>query len=387
MGLAAGDALGASLGPNRLTIRSHAFDRVLTGPHREMNQGASLHHPGTVTDDTVMAACLATSLSARRGYSPSDVLLNYAHAAQGEAEVGPTTLAVAKLVRQYQDSARETPVVPALLHRLSTPGGARNGALMRAAPLGIFLAHDQEQNRIHSIVDAALTHFYPEAMLASAILNAVVGHLVTTPVWSSHSAFEVAAHVLASPERLPFELNAFLDGGLNRAERHLHDSHSGGLKSLVHSLTRDATVAANELHHDLKAAYQGRPAVWTRHVHLHRTRNHVRVTLSVALWALFHIREIGPALIDVVNRGGDADTNGAVAGALTGACSGESAIPETWLRAVTSLRPGTSAADTAVETLRSFAHYCSTTERPSPSAKTGNHPGSEPVDNSRGGET
>jgi ADP-ribosylglycohydrolase len=40
-----------------------------------------------------------------------------------------------------------------------------------------------------------------------------------------------------------------------------------------------------------------------------------------------------------VNRGGDADTNGAIAGALAGALHGERAIPETWRRTVLQAAP------------------------------------------------
>jgi ADP-ribosylglycohydrolase len=40
-------------------------------------------------------------------------------------------------------------------------------------------------------------------------------------------------------------------------------------------------------------------------------------------------------LIAVVNRGGDADTTGAVAGGLLGARDGLSAIPSRWLGALT----------------------------------------------------
>jgi ADP-ribosyl-[dinitrogen reductase] hydrolase len=39
-------------------------------------------------------------------------------------------------------------------------------------------------------------------------------------------------------------------------------------------------------------------------------------------------------LVDVVNRGGDADTTGAIAGILAGALYGQEALPKTWLRAL-----------------------------------------------------
>jgi len=39
-------------------------------------------------------------------------------------------------------------------------------------------------------------------------------------------------------------------------------------------------------------------------------------------------------LVDVVNRGGDADTTGAIAGMLAGALHGPQAIPRRWLKAL-----------------------------------------------------
>jgi hypothetical protein len=65
------------------------------------------------------------------------------------------------------------------------------------------------------------------------------------------------------------------------------------------------------------------------------------------------------------SRGGDADTNGAITGALLGACYGESAIPARWagqmLRAHTSK---TKEASTDLETLLALADRCA--ERGSP---------------------
>jgi ADP-ribosylglycohydrolase len=49
-----------------------------------------------------------------------------------------------------------------------------------------------------------------------------------------------------------------------------------------------------------------------------------------------HAPSFEAALIDVVNRGGDADTNGAITGALLGARHGAAAIPDRWRAAVMS---------------------------------------------------
>lgn len=64
-------------------------------------------------------------------------------------------------------------------------------------------------------------------------------------------------------------------------------------------------------------------------------------TLQVVFQAFFEHDDFESILVDVVNRGGDADTTGAIAGMLAGACYGRQAIPERWLR---KLNPGVNAA-------------------------------------------
>jgi len=64
-------------------------------------------------------------------------------------------------------------------------------------------------------------------------------------------------------------------------------------------------------------------------------------TLQAVFQAFFEQESFESILIDVVNRGGDADTTGAIAGMLAGACYGQHAIPERWLQ---SLNPKVQAA-------------------------------------------
>lgn len=54
-------------------------------------------------------------------------------------------------------------------------------------------------------------------------------------------------------------------------------------------------------------------------------------TLRAVFQALFATDSFETALVDVVNRGGDADTTGAILGMIVGALYGPSAIPRRWL--------------------------------------------------------
>lgn len=57
-------------------------------------------------------------------------------------------------------------------------------------------------------------------------------------------------------------------------------------------------------------------------------------TLKVVFQAFFAHDSLEAILVDVVNRGGDADTTGAIAGMLAGAYYGVDAIPKLWLKAL-----------------------------------------------------
>jgi len=57
----------------------------------------------------------------------------------------------------------------------------------------------------------------------------------------------------------------------------------------------------------------------------------VLTAFSVAFCADRHFESFDEGLVWAVNLGGDADTNGAVTGALLGARDGVSAIPKRWL--------------------------------------------------------
>ncbi|OSM02218.1 ADP-ribosyl-[dinitrogen reductase] hydrolase [Magnetofaba australis] len=59
-------------------------------------------------------------------------------------------------------------------------------------------------------------------------------------------------------------------------------------------------------------------------------------TLRVVFWSLFNTDSFEACLIDCVNRGGDADTTGAIVGAIAGALYGLEGIPSKWLRALNS---------------------------------------------------
>lgn len=60
------------------------------------------------------------------------------------------------------------------------------------------------------------------------------------------------------------------------------------------------------------------------------TSGFVLATLQVGVWALCQRASLEETLVEVVNRGGDADTTAAVAGGLLGVRDGTGAVPARW---------------------------------------------------------
>jgi ADP-ribosylglycohydrolase len=65
----------------------------------------------------------------------------------------------------------------------------------------------------------------------------------------------------------------------------------------------------------------------------------VRIAFQHAFFQLRRGGAFEPSLVEVVRQGGDADTNGCIAGALLGAVVGESGIPQRWRQVVQACRP------------------------------------------------
>lgn len=65
----------------------------------------------------------------------------------------------------------------------------------------------------------------------------------------------------------------------------------------------------------------------------------VLIAFQNALWQLLHAPSLEEGVVGTVMRGGDTDTNAAIAGALLGAVYGIYAIPQQWREAVLNCRP------------------------------------------------
>jgi len=309
LGLAVGDALGTTLEFQRLPAAP--FAPLLAGPHRSVTGGGPFRvAPGQVTDDTQMATALAGSLIEHGGFDADAVASRYVAWARHAFDIGnQTSQALSQLGAGGRPGAVGRQVWIA-----SGRSAAGNGSLMRTAPIAVFFAHDDARRVEVSRLESALTHYDPRCQLACAAFNGAIAAAL-----SGHS--DVPAMLAAAHTDLTLAMGS--PSGL-RLEAHAQWA-SGDPRDAV-----EFELALTAVREDLAAAEADDPDLYGSTVHLGKMAGFVRVAFRLAFWHLVHTPSYEDALVDTVNRGGDADTNGAIVGALLGAHLGASAIPEAW---------------------------------------------------------
>lgn len=275
VGLAIGDALGAPVE----FLKPGSFPPI-TG-YRE---GGILNLPaGCWTEDTALALCLADSLIACGEMDPIDQLRRYVRYWR-EGYLAPTgiCLDIGTTTRRSLEAflragASEAPPVAGLI-----PG---NGSLVRVAPVPIFFAGDPVRAVDEAAVMCRTTHAAPESVdacryFAGLLSGAILGAPVST-----------LASAMYEPEDGCWE-NARLCPPIAEVA-------SGSY------LTREPPVV--------------------------RAGGGALQCLEAALWAFARGKSFAEVVLAAVNLGDDADTVGAVAGQLAGACYGLSGIPTVWV--------------------------------------------------------
>ncbi len=299
LGLAVGDALGTT---NEFkTMTAPPFPGLAEGPVADVVGGGPFSLPaGGVTDDTQMAAALAVAVTAAPVLTAHDLAARYLAWREVAFDVG---VQIGQCLDHVARGGAAHAAGRAVWEeRQRHPAG--NGSLMRTAVIGALLAGAPEVRRQATFLDSAITHFDPRCQLACAAFNAAIAHAVgdaPTPA----SMLQAAARELEV------------------AARALRAHHP--------DLEREIDQAAAALAADLERARADDPGLYGDEVNLPRMAGFVRVAFRLAWWELLHAPSFTAAVIDAANRGGDADTNAAIVGALWGAYAGVDAIPRAWL--------------------------------------------------------
>lgn len=163
LGLAVGDALGAPFEGRERDSYPRVTDYSVGGVH-----GGG---PGTWTDDTAMAICLAESLLARGAVEERDLLERflrwYRH---GENSCAGAAVGVSQRTRAVLEIFERSDRVDAAID-VANEG---NGCIMRLAPIAIFFRRSEAEARRWARRQARVTHTSEAALAATEALAALL---------------------------------------------------------------------------------------------------------------------------------------------------------------------------------------------------------------------
>ena len=273
LGLAWGDALGRPvefMSADAITTEHGRLDEMVG--HGTWNQPA-----GTITDDTEQALCIARSVVEKRGFDPVDIATRFVAWYDSDPfDIGRMTMQSLSRLKhgdEWNEAGKQ-------VWEASPEGqNAGNGSVMRCPPLAVPYVTDREQLVEVSRDSSRITHADPRCTDGCAILTLTVAGLLQNVDKPLQDALD---HVAGAPEEL------------------------------IAALEPIARGASPDL----------------------QTSGYVVHSLQTALYDGLHADSATEAIVTAVNRGGDTDTIGAIAGAVAGARFGASDLPNRWLSAI-----------------------------------------------------
>ena len=228
-------------------------------------------HPGDYTDDTEMMECILWSLNKEGHYDLMDIAQFFRRWLEyGPADVGLQTAAVLRNPLYRTDPLG----VSKSVWEESGRTLAGNGGVMRTSVMGVLKGNVEEM----AADVCKLTHYDPRCVGSSVIVSMAIHQLI----YNDHTM---------TPDEV-IQLGRKYDESI---EYYVHRA-------------KDPDIACLMLDEKGKRGYTLK-------------------AMGAALWALWHPTDFTEGLVTIVNEGGDADTNGAPAGAVLGARFGYDAIP------------------------------------------------------------
>jgi len=269
LGFVVGDILGAPFeGMSQEEIRSaHGY---IKGPVKA----------DCYTDDTIMMSLVLDSIIELGKYDPRDVLRRYLENIDKIHGIGMTTY-YALSNASISDIHKGGKVARDLGY------GYGNGPLMRAPPIALYHFFNQNDEELVRDVmeETLLTHYTPTAVTATVMFSKFlisIGRGLST----EDSYLEALDLINLIPEEfIDYEIPKVFEESLNR-----------NIESLEQR----------------------------------EVRGYIKNTIRISIMASYE-EDFAGTLLTLVNFGGDADTNCAIAGAVLGIKLGVSEIPEEWL--------------------------------------------------------
>jgi len=317
LGLAVGDALGAPLeGLSAQQIRAHYGQVVdyVDGTRAWKRKPYRWRMPGLYSDDTQQALALCDVLLESGRVEPERLAELYLGLANPKGTYVGAHRGVGRSFRQVLADL-ERGVSPR--HTGQTSAGI--GAAMRIAPVALYFNGEPE-----AMFDAAMA----ASLMTHRDIRSLAGALAV-----AHAVRRLAAGAHRDPSFL-FRLAA----DVARAEERIVTAHAANVTSLQEhgcSLSRAIAHVEALLESPRERALAALVEEANRHgadpVCKRATMGFPPACIPACLYILMTTEGFEDALLEVINLGGDADSAGAILGALAGAHYGYEAIPHRWL--------------------------------------------------------
>lgn len=279
-GQAIGDALGlASEFMTKEEIKYFypngicSYDDIVQDRHR------SLWEKGAWTDDTDQMLCILDSIIENKTINLTDIAKRFVSWKKVNGiGIGRHTLKVLSIGDYVENPFKASELV----WNMSKKQSAANGAIMRTAIIGCWDYTDWEQVKSNTENICKLTHYDPRCVGSCVIITYIVHRCLT---------------------------------------------NQGILKSAILSIANEYDSRIAEY---IELAYQDN--IEALALDEQGKISYTLKTMSAALWAYKHSTDFHSGLRAVIEQGGDADTNGAVTGALLGLKFGFNSMPDFLLK-------------------------------------------------------
>ena len=280
-GQAIGDALGlGSEFMSKEDVEHHYPDGLSDYSQIIQDSHRSRWKKGQWTDDTDMMLCIADALITDGCINITTIASNFLRwfLDPNSCGIGRHTFTVLS----DSDYLKDPHKVSEIIWLRSGKKSAANGALMRTSIIGVL------QNDVAKAAEdvCKLTHYDPRCICSCVIVSEIINQLVWNGKQLTYSEIK---DIVKDKDYYDSRVIEYIDKAYNSltiADLDLDESNSIG--------------------YTLKA-------------------------LGCALWCLFHSESFESGLLAVVNEGGDADTNAAIACSILGAKFGYSTIPNKYI--------------------------------------------------------
>jgi ADP-ribosylglycohydrolase len=320
LGLAIGDALGAPLeGLSPQQIRSHyqSVTEYVDGVKAWKRKPFRWRVKGLYTDDTQQAQAICDILLANGQIDLDQLAKLYLDLATPDRGYAGSHRGVGKSFRHVLAELKE-----GKSPRDTGQPSAGIGAAVRIAPIGLYFADDAEALFQNAMSASLMTHRDVRSLAGALAVAIGVSRLVQLPAVKPDPAFvfRLAADVSRVENRIAAEFSA----RVNSLAEH-RNSLSTSIANIERLLEIPRERALNAL---MEQGNQQGPDGGLRRA----TQGFAPSCIPTCLYLLLTTDSFEEALIDVINLGGDADSTGAILGALSGAVYGYSNLPADWLR-------------------------------------------------------